>query len=219
MDRPPARSLRRVPQQDRSRRMVERILDAATRVLSEHGYDGASTNRIAAAAGISNGSLYQYFPHKDAIVATVLDRFADHLADQLGAQIEASLGAPWQEAGRALLEAQIGLFEEHADLLRIIVEQVPRLGPLDKLNALQRRLTDLVRVYLLLNRRAFRDDLDVDAALWILAETVGTVSIRYVLDRPPIPREKIIDELAALVVGYIRAQEPPGSTGRMNVRS
>ncbi|WP_168221281.1 TetR/AcrR family transcriptional regulator [Actinomadura sp. WMMA1423] len=204
MARSPGLSPRRTPAQDRSRRTVERILEAATRVLSERGYDGASTNRIARAAGVSNGSLYQYFPNKDAIVIAVLDRFADRIADRLGEEIEATMRLPWQEAGRALLDAQIRLFEENADLLRIIVEQVPRLGPFDKLAALQRRLTDLVRVYLLINRAEFREDLDIDATLWIITETVGLLSIKYVLDRPPIPHERMVDELADLVVGYIR---------------
>ncbi|GGT95511.1 TetR/AcrR family transcriptional regulator [Actinomadura citrea] len=204
MTRSPGLSPRRTPSQDRSRRTVERILEAATRVLSEHGYDGASTNRIAKAAGVGNGSLYQYFPNKDAIVIAVLDRFADRLADRLGEEIEATMRLPWQEAGRALLDVQIWLFEENADLLRIVVEQVPRLGPFDKLAALQRRLTDLVRVYLLLNRAEFRDDLDIDATLWIITETVGLLSIKYVLDRPPIPHERMVDELAELVIGYIR---------------
>ncbi|MEV4000775.1 TetR/AcrR family transcriptional regulator [Actinomadura sp. NPDC049753] len=204
MARSPGLSPRRTPSQDRSRRTVERILEAATRVLSERGYDGASTNRIARAAGVGNGSLYQYFPNKDAIVIAVLDRFADRLADRLGEEIEATMRLPWQEAGRALLDVQIRLFEENADLLRIVVEQVPRLGPFDKLAALQRRLTDLVRVYLLLNRAQFRDDLDIDATLWIITETVGLLSIKYVLDRPPIPHERMVDELAGLVVGYIR---------------
>ena len=204
MARSPGLSPRRTPSQDRSRRTVERILEAATRVLSEHGYDGASTNRIAKAAGVGNGSLYQYFPNKDAIVIAVLDRFADRLADRLGAEIEATMRLPWQEAGRALLDVQIRLFEENADLLRIVVEQVPRLGPFDKLAALQRRLTDLVRVYLLLNRAEFREDLDIDATLWVITETVGLLSIKYVLDRPPIPHERMVDELADLVIGYIR---------------
>ncbi|MGW2310650.1 TetR/AcrR family transcriptional regulator [Actinomadura luteofluorescens] len=204
MARSPGLSPRRTPSQDRSRRTVERILEAATRVLSERGYDGASTNRIAKAAGVGNGSLYQYFPNKDAIVIAVLDRFADRLADRLGEEIEATMRLPWQEAGRALLDVQIRLFEENADLLRIVVEQVPRLGPFDKLAALQRRLTDLVRVYLLLNRAEFRDDLDIDATLWVITETAGLLSIKYVLDRPPIPHERMVDELAALVIGYIR---------------
>jgi AcrR family transcriptional regulator len=204
MARSPGVSPRRIPRQDRSRRTVESVLDAATRVLAERGYDGASTNRIAKAAGISNGSLYQYFPNKDAIVIAVLDRFADDLADRLGAQIEATMSEPWEIAGRALLDVQIRLFEENADLLRIIVEQIPRLGPFDKLAALQRRLTDLVRVYLLINREAFREDLDIDATLWIITETVGLLSIKYVLDAPPIPHERMVDELAELVNGYIR---------------
>ncbi|WP_030170014.1 TetR/AcrR family transcriptional regulator [Spirillospora albida] len=204
MTRSPGVSPRRIPRQERSRQTVERILDAATRVLGERGYDGASTNRIASAAGISNGSLYQYFPNKDAIVVAVLDRFADHLAERLGAQIETTMAGSWEVAGRALLDVQLRLFEEHADLLRVIVEQIPRLGPFDKLAALQRRLTDLVRVYLLLNRQEFREDLDIDATLWIITETVGLLSIKYVLDRPPIPRERMVDELAELVIGYIR---------------
>ncbi|GAA3208338.1 TetR/AcrR family transcriptional regulator [Actinocorallia longicatena] len=182
---------------------MERILDAATRVLSERGYDGASTNRIAAEAGLSNGSLYQYFPHKDAIVVAVLDRFADHLAEQLGREIESAGPGSWQAGGRALLDAQVRLFEEHADLLRVVVEQVPRLGPFDKLAALQRRFTDIVRVYLLLNRDSFRAGLDVDTTVWLLSETVGQVSIRYVLDRPRIPRERFVDELAELIIRYI----------------
>lgn len=109
-----------------------------------------------------------------------------------------------EAAGRALLDVQIRLFEENADLLRIIVEQVPRLGPFDKLAALQRRLTDLIRVYLLVNRAAFREDLDIDATLWIITETVGLLSIKYVLDRPPIPHDRMVDELAEMVNGYIR---------------
>ena len=52
--------------------MVERILAATRSVLVERGYEGASTNRIAAVAGISPGSLYQYFPDKDAVVDRVV---------------------------------------------------------------------------------------------------------------------------------------------------
>lgn len=203
MPRPPELSPRKTPRQRRSRQMLERIVDAATRVLSERGYDGASTNRIAAEAGISSGSLYQYFPNKDAIVVAVLDRFADDLANRIGAQIEATMAEPWQTGGRALLDVQIGLFEENSDLLRIIVEQIPRLGPVDKLDALRRRMSDLVRLYLILNREQFRPDLDIETAVWILAEVTGQLSVRYVLERPPIPRERMVDQLTALITRYI----------------
>ena len=56
-------------------------------MLIAHGYDGASTNRIAAAAGISPGSLYQYFPNKDAIAAAVIDQYSDQLAERVAARV------------------------------------------------------------------------------------------------------------------------------------
>ena len=64
---------RRSPRQERSRLMVSRILDAGRTVLIQHGYDGTTTNLIAKEADISPGSLYQYFPNKDVIIAAIVD--------------------------------------------------------------------------------------------------------------------------------------------------
>ncbi len=69
---------RKRPRQQRSRATVEAICVAAARVLASDGYARASTNRIAEVAGVSVGSLYQYFPNKDALVLAVA---ADHAAD------------------------------------------------------------------------------------------------------------------------------------------
>ena len=65
---------RKIPRQERSRATVEAILDAAAHVLVKDGFDGASTNRIADAAGVSIGSLYQYFPSKEALIAGISER-------------------------------------------------------------------------------------------------------------------------------------------------
>jgi AcrR family transcriptional regulator len=67
---------RKPPRQDRSRTTVEAILEAAIDLLGAHGYARTSTNRIAARAGVSVGSLYQYFPNKDAIVTALFERHA-----------------------------------------------------------------------------------------------------------------------------------------------
>ncbi|GJG87789.1 TetR family transcriptional regulator [Gemmatimonadetes bacterium T265] len=72
---PPAGVLRRVPQQDRGQRRIERILDAAAAVIGEVGVEAASTNAIAARAETSVGSLYQFFPNKDAIVQALAMRY------------------------------------------------------------------------------------------------------------------------------------------------
>src|SRR5256885_17137254 len=69
---------RRRPRQERSRETVEAIVEAAAQVFERHGYAAGTTNRIAERAGVSIGSLYQYFPNKDAIVAELARR---HIAE------------------------------------------------------------------------------------------------------------------------------------------
>jgi AcrR family transcriptional regulator len=66
--------LKKVPQQERSRAMVETILAAATRVLNERPLAAVNTNLVAEVAGVSIGSLYQYFPSKQAIVESLVER-------------------------------------------------------------------------------------------------------------------------------------------------
>ncbi|HEX4250983.1 MAG TPA: TetR/AcrR family transcriptional regulator [Pseudonocardia sp.] len=214
MPRPPELSPRKTPRQQRSREMVARIIDAAARVLTEHGYDGASTNRIAATAGISSGSLYQYFPNKDAIVTAVLERFSDQLVARIDAQLAATMTMSWRDGGRALLAAQFEVFEQNIGPLRTIIERVPQLGGTDSLGALQRRLADLTRLYLVANRDQFRPDLDVQAAVWIMVEVSAQLAIRYLVAPPPIPREQVIDELSGMFIGYLTRSvaDPPDHT-------
>ena len=72
--------MRRTPQQERGQRRVQQILDAAAELFSEVGYETATTNMIAHRANTSIGSLYQFFPNKEAIVETLAQRSADELA-------------------------------------------------------------------------------------------------------------------------------------------
>jgi len=68
--------LRKKPKQGRSKATVEVIIEATTRIIEDDGLAGLTTNRVARVAGVSVGSLYQYFPHKEALVAEVRARFA-----------------------------------------------------------------------------------------------------------------------------------------------
>jgi AcrR family transcriptional regulator len=68
-------SLKKIPKQDRSRSTVEAIIEAAARIIEANGLAALSTNRVAELAGVSVGSLYQYFPNKEALVEEVRERF------------------------------------------------------------------------------------------------------------------------------------------------
>ncbi|MCO7193457.1 TetR/AcrR family transcriptional regulator [Pseudonocardia alni] len=199
---------RREPRQERSRAMVERIVAAGRDVLVTRGYDGASTNRIAAAAGVSPGSLYQYFPDKDAVLTEVLDRYLDAMEARVSRAFLDSVAAAGPGAGtapavRATLEALLDTFGEEPDLLRVIVEQLPR-SPGGRRAAFAGRIDDLVTTVLL--TRGAGDTDAARAAAWTVVRTVEHLTTGFVLERPGFARAVVVDELTALVAGYLDAR-------------
>ncbi len=76
---------RKRPRQRRSEETVARILDTAARIFDERGYRATTTNHVAEGAGVSIGSLYQYFPNKDALLTGLAER---HLAEALPRMVE-----------------------------------------------------------------------------------------------------------------------------------
>ena len=81
--RDPQTTLRREPSQERSRALVESIVEATARVLKAEGLLGLTTNRAAQVAGVSIGSLYQYFPSKEALLARLIERELEEDLSQL----------------------------------------------------------------------------------------------------------------------------------------
>src|SRR5246127_946604 len=82
---------RKQPKQERAEKTRQRILEAAAHVFAEHGYVAGTTNRIAEQAGISIGSLYQYFPNKDAILRALMDSHVDTGAHLLSERLAEGL--------------------------------------------------------------------------------------------------------------------------------
>ena len=73
--------MRKMPKQKRSREMVERLLDATAATLSERGLEDTTTNHIAEKASVSIGSLYQYFPDKEALLEALMGRISEDIAN------------------------------------------------------------------------------------------------------------------------------------------
>ncbi|MFD7713984.1 TetR/AcrR family transcriptional regulator [Streptomyces sp. NPDC059786] len=184
---------------------MERILDAARLVLAEHGYEGASTSRIAATAGVSPGSLYQYFPHKDAIVSAVLQRYSDALVSRVTHLMSGQFEQPAPVIVRSTLAVLLDGLDVEPPFLRAAIEYGPRLDDGRTLRAFEERIGELVLVYLTTQRRTLRDDAPLDTAVWMLVRTVEHLTVRYLLDRPPIPREQFLEELTRLALNYLKA--------------
>jgi len=187
--------------------MVERILDAAGRVLVTSGYDGASTHRIAREAGVSPGSVYQYFPNKDVIVHMAVERMVGQVSERLAAAVAEAFAADPADGVRSMVTAVLTTTEEHRELTRVLVEQLPRLGGSNAIPAFERRGMDQAQGYLLA-MRPHVDPRSATADAWMAIQAVQQLVTRYVLDEPPIDRDVFIDGLTRLVLGFLAVPSP-----------
>lgn len=181
--------------------MVERILAAGARVLSERGYQEASTNRIAREAGVSPGSLYQYFPDKEAIVAEITRRLVSDFATAIAPALRRAATEQPPAATLSILGAALDALQQHAELLRAMVDRIPAVEQQEALQSVREHLTDLVHHTLAANRRALRDP-DLERITWMIVELTQHLLVRYVLDSPPVAREDFLTGTAQIVLSF-----------------
>lgn len=187
--------------------MVERIVDAAHGVLAREGYAALSTNRVAAAAGVSPGSVYQYFPDMHAILDRLIERSWDRIADQVAAALAERLGDEGPGAIGGVVDALLTALEENADLLRVMTQDLPAAAHAERMHALERRVQDLVAALLVVRdtRRAPASaSSDRAAAAWVVTTAVQSLAVRFVLEQPTaLDRARFVAEMERLWSGYL----------------
>jgi AcrR family transcriptional regulator len=118
MPRKPSTEPRKRPQQERSRIAVEAILEATTRILTEEGYEKANTNRIAERAGVSIGSLYQYFPNKESLMTALMVQHSDEIVELVESKLLDFYDAPVEIVIPEIVKAAIGTSDANAESRR-----------------------------------------------------------------------------------------------------
>jgi AcrR family transcriptional regulator len=116
--------MRKQPRQARSRATIDAILQAAAHILGRRGWDGLTTNAAAEAAGVSIGSLYQYFPNKLALVEAVRQRHFDEVLAVLRAAADETL--PLASRVVALVDGMIGVHSRQPAAHQVLLEAAPR---------------------------------------------------------------------------------------------
>jgi AcrR family transcriptional regulator len=207
MARRPQTNPRKTASQDRSRLTVDSLVEATARILVKEGYDRASTNKIAALAGVSIGSLYQYFPSKEALVAAVIDRHAREMSEVVRNALLKVAARPLELAVHEFVSIAIDAHRVNPKLHRVLTEQVPRTGRLENVDAVERNALALVRGYL----EAHREEVgiaDLDIAAFVCVTTVEALTHSAVLHRPDVLADgkagKFADEVMRLVLQYLR---------------
>src|SRR5262249_55804321 len=138
MARRPLTTPRKHASQERSRATVDALIEATARILVREGFDRASTNRIAEVAGVSIGSLYQYFPGKEALVAAVIDRHSQDTMRVARRALAEVAAQPIEAAVRTIVAAAIEAHRIDPQLHRVLADQIPRTGRLKNLDAFDR---------------------------------------------------------------------------------
>src|SRR5262249_40494675 len=134
--------------QARSKDLVEAILAATSRVLVDEGYEKMTTTRVATVAGVSVGSLYQYFPSKEALVAALID---DHIAKMLAILTEAAAtlyDAPLDQAIRALVRSILLAHAVDPELHAVLTRNFARVEGFERVATLNMRAREMVTAFL-----------------------------------------------------------------------
>ena len=204
--RKPPTKPRKSASQQRSRATVDALVEATARILVKDGFEKTSTNRIAEVAGVSVGSLYQYFPSKEALVAAVIDRHNKDIMAIVRATLIEVADLPIEKAVRRLVTVAIEAHRINPKLHRVLAEQIPRAGKLD-VEAYSREVHSLVRAYLDSRRKEMRR-IDLDVATFICVSVIEAVAHNMVLNQAETLPDKVVrtlvDETTRMVVGYLR---------------
>ncbi len=147
---------RKKPRQSRAQVTVYAILDATAHILMRDGYEGLSTNRVAERAGVSIGSLYQYFPGKESLVAELLERYSRKIHDMVVKMLGSLSSAEPEEVTRALVTAMVDLKLESPKLAKVLREQIPRVGRMKRYEEELESIVGFVTVYFEAHRARMR---------------------------------------------------------------
>ena len=207
MTRKPVIRPRKTAIQERSRATVDNLIEATARILVKDGFDKASTNRIAEVAGVSIGSLYQYFPSKEALVAAVIERHQQQIMQMVRSELSEVSSQPLDQVMRRFVAVAVEAHRLDPQLHRVLAEQIPRVGKLEKLETFSRENFSLFSTYL----EGARDELGVDdleLASFVCVTTIEALTHNAVLHYSRVfsdeAMEVLIDEGTRLVIGYLK---------------
>jgi AcrR family transcriptional regulator len=201
---------RRRPRQRRSRETVDAILEAAARVFAEKGRAGGTTNHIARAAGVSIGSLYEYFGDKDAILIALVERQVEEMvsAVEQALAVPADEGAALEPLLRRFVETMLRVHEHEPDLYRVAFDEAehpPELHAcvLQMEERLAHTLEDLLRACPEVGVA------DCDTAAHLIMQCGEALTHRFVHHGlHDLDRAAFVEEVVDLLDRYVRGPSP-----------
>lgn len=201
----PLQKPRKLPKQERSQATVSAILIATTRILTEEGYDKFNTNRVAELAGVSVGSLYQYFPNKAALLYALGEHHANEMAELAQHHLEDLGDRSILEVLQQIIKAVLAAYAVNPKLYRILHQQVPRSEEMQKLD--DARIEQMLHAFLALHRDQLRPQ-NLDITVFIISRTIKALLYDAIADRPNLLKNgELEQELMRMLSSYLIAPQ------------
>lgn len=191
---------RKIPRQGRSRATVDAMLDACAEGLISRGYDALTTNSISDRAGVSIGTLYEYFPNRDAIAATLAGRAFQRMVLAMRGSLDDNIARKVDDltGTENMLMTGLDVLVAEQAVFRVIVSEAPHLLKTPEVVEAQRVLIDLAQqVRALAADRLSLPMPEEDA--WLIAHMLSATLLQIAfLDAPHEQRAVLTRELARL---------------------
>lgn len=205
---------RKNPRQTRARVTMDAILEATAHIVLRHGYDGMTTNHVAERAGVSIGSLYQYFPSKEALVAAVLQKNADDNFAVIANALEKAAGLPLAEAVAIVAESMAQLHRDNLPWHGAIAGCSAKIDANEWEAELNERIEALTIAFLERYSADLRPGIDLNVAVLVIRNIGHSVFEHAVLnDQELFDGSRITDEIASATLAYLTSPSPRISSG------
>jgi AcrR family transcriptional regulator len=197
--------MRKKPQQARSRAMVDTLIEATSRVIAQRGLDGTTTPAIAEAAGVSVGSLYQYFDGKDALIAALLEKLVGDLTKLLDTQAQASAHMSLRETVKSAIVLTLTFMHSNEGLYLELARNWHRL-PVDRVaDVLEQYILETGRLYFLQHQLRYPIR-DLPVRLFITYNSTLFTLMRLMSHKGMhLRQEEVVEGLTDMLTGYLES--------------
>jgi AcrR family transcriptional regulator len=168
--------------QRRARQTVDAILDAVVRILKREGFDAITTNHVAEVAGVSIGSVYQYFPDKRAIFVALHERHIEEIDRVVESTLVEHAASSLDELVRALFEAMIDAHSTDPELFELLLTEVPHRA--DGSRDFAGRLHGAFLLAISSRAHELKKRRDLDKVVFVVTHMVEALSHAAILRRP-----------------------------------
>jgi len=194
--------VRKAPRQRRSRSTVESIKQAALELAAQEGFTDLNTTQIAEQAGVSKGSLYQYFSSREGIFMALFEDATTGMADIMKALYLQIVDLPPEEGIPKAIRRHLELFRQHQLIFLTLPTQVPQLRLANQPITYESMIGRFTRSYIR-DRIPELSDSDLERRAFFIHEIVKGCIASFVSERPAkISDRSFIEDLSQIIISY-----------------